>query len=198
MRKSFFYVLALGLLVAFTASSAKADDARIAPMKALAAKIRTTWVEDPVVVNAIKAQNKEHASFTAADIDKLDKKWRAETKTAAGTGPFINKVLSNKLSQFLKQVQAKSGGLYTEIFVEDNKGMNVGQSDVTSDYMQGDEAKWQKTYLVGPKAIHIGPVEQDESTQRFQSHLSLTIVDPATGKPIGAVTIGVDMQTLGV
>ena len=78
----------------------------------------------------------------------------------------------------------------------DNKGLNVGQSDVTSDYWQGDEAKWKKTFLVGPNAVFIDKVEEDESTQQFQSQVSLSIVDPATNIVIGAITIGIDVEVL--
>ena len=38
--------------------------------------------------------------------------------------------------------------------MKDNKGLNVGQSDVTSDYWQGDEAKWKKSYKMGAGAVH--------------------------------------------
>ena len=86
--------------------------------------------------------------------------------------------------------------MVTEIFVMDNKGLNVGQSDVTSDYWQGDEAKWQKTFLAGADAVFIDAVEFDESTQTFQSQLSLPVVDPQSGDVIGAVTIGVNVDTL--
>ena len=78
----------------------------------------------------------------------------------------------------------------------DAKGLNVGTSDVTSDYMQGDEGKWQKTYLVGPDATFIDEVEFDESSKTFQSQVSTTVVDPATGKAIGAVTIGMNVEKL--
>jgi hypothetical protein len=84
--------------------------------------------------------------------------------------------------------------MYTEIFVMDNKGLNVGQSDVTSDYWQGDEAKWQKTYQVGPDAIHVSDVEQDESSQVFQAQVSVPVVDG--GQVIGAVTVGVNVDAL--
>ena len=107
---------------------------------------------------------------------------------------MIDEVLSNALSGFLKNQQAASNGLYTEIFVMDNKGLNVGQSDITSDYWQGDEAKWKKTYLAGTDAVHIGKVKKDESTQKFQSQLSLPIV--VAGKNIGAITIGVNFDEL--
>jgi glycerol-3-phosphate dehydrogenase len=152
------------------------------------------WLKDPAVVNAVKAQNQKHASLTQADIDGMDKKWRAET--GAGSQPMIQAVLSNGLSKFLKAKKDGSKGLYTEIFVMDNKGLNVGQSDITSDYWQGDEAKWQKTYSVGASAIHISDVAKDESTQSFQSQLSLPVVDPANNQVIGAVTIGINVEQI--
>jgi len=150
------------------------------------------WLNNPTVISAVKAQNAENAGLSNADIDALDKKWRAETKN--GNGPTIDAKLSNDLSAYLKKVKADAQGLYTEIFVMDNKGLNVGQSDVTSDYWQGDEAKWQKTFQVGPDAVHVSEVEQDESTQVFQSQVSLPIVDD--GKVIGAVTVGINVDQI--
>ena len=41
-----------------------------------------------------------------------------------------------------------------------------------------------------------GEVEQDESTQIFQSQVSIPISDPATGTVIGAITVGVDVSML--
>jgi len=186
--------VALLLFSAVPADVQAAGDDYVAPMKALAKDKVQSWISNPVVINAIKAQNAAHASFSQGQIDKLDKQWRAETKS--GSKPLINKVLSNQLSAFLKKIQDDSKGLYTEIFVMDNKGLNVGQSAMTSDYWQGDEAKWQKTFQAGPGAIHIGKVSQDESTQRFQSQLSMAITDPVTNQVIGAVTVGVDVEQL--
>jgi hypothetical protein len=153
-----------------------------------------TWLSDPVVVNAIKAQNSETGGLSAGDIDALDQQWRAEAD--AGSGPLIDKVLANELSAFLKGKKDASDGLYSEIFVMDAKGLNVGQSDVTSDYMQGDEGKWQKTYQVGPDAVFIDEVEFDDSSEQFQSQANLTIVEPANGQPIGAITIGINVEKL--
>ena len=75
----------------------------------------------------------------------------------------------------------------------DNKGLNVGQTNGTGDYMQGDEAKWKKTFLVGPKAIFIDDVEKEDGINISQT--SLTVVDSA-GAPIGAVTIGFAVDKL--
>ncbi len=150
------------------------------------------WLNDPAVVSAIKAQNEKHAGMSDADIDAADKKWRAEKK--AGGGDMMNGVLGNALSNFLKGKKDASGGVISEMFVMDNKGMNVGQSDATSDYMQGDEAKWQKTYSVGPDAVFVDEVEFDDSSQAFQSQISAAISDG--GKPIGAITVGVNVEKL--
>lgn len=152
------------------------------------------WISDPVVIDAIKAQNAENAGLGQADIDALDAQWRAET--SAASRPMIDEVLANDLSKFLMQKSEESEGLMTEIFVMDNKGLNVGQSGVTSDYWQGDEAKWQQTYSVGPDAVHFGEVELDESTQTYQSQLSLPVVDPADGSVVGAVTVGINVELL--
>lgn len=153
-----------------------------------------TWLSDPAVVDAIKAQNQAHAGFDDAKVEALDQQWRAEKE--AGSGPLIDKVLANALSQFLKGKKEAAGGKITEVFVMDAKGLNVGQSDVTSDYMQGDEAKWQKTYGVGPDAVFVDEVEFDDSSESFQSQVSGAVVDPATGEAIGAITVGVAVENL--
>lgn len=152
------------------------------------------WLNNSVVVEHIKQQNSAHAELSQADIDAMDKAWRAET--GAGSGLMIDKVLGNALSQYLDSVKETGAGLYTEIFIMDNKGLNVGQSDVTSDYWQGDEAKWQETFLKGPAAINISEVEFDESTQTYQVQLSLPVVDPDDKRVIGAVTVGINVDAL--
>jgi len=154
----------------------------------------TAWVSNPTVVEAIKVQNALHASLSQDEIIAKDKQWRAET--ASADRPLINRVLSNDLSRYLAKVSKEQQGLVTEVFIMDNRGLNVGQSDVTSDYWQGDEAKWRKTFLVGPNAMIIDEVELDESTQTFQSQLSMSITDQATGKVIGAITVGVDVEAI--
>ncbi|MCK4866913.1 MAG: cache domain-containing protein, partial [Alphaproteobacteria bacterium] len=152
------------------------------------------WISDPALIDADKAQNSIHAGLSQADIDALDKKWRAET--AAGAKPMINEVLGRDASK--KLVGHKNGGegLFTEIFVMDNKGLNVAQSDTTSDYWQGDEAKWKKTFLAGPDGLFIDEVEFDESTQTYQAQVSVSIADPDSGEAIGAITIGVNVELL--
>lgn len=181
------------VVMGFTLFGASANDYAPQITKMFNEQVKP-WLSDPVVVDAIKAQNAKTASLSDADIDKLDKQWRAEAK--GGGGPLVSELLGNALSKFLAGKKAAANGVYSELFVMDAKGLNVGQSDVTSDYMQGDEGKWQKTYPVGPDAMFIDEVEFDESSKAFQSQVSATIVDPATGKPIGAITIEMNVEKL--
>jgi hypothetical protein len=152
------------------------------------------WVADPVLLDAIRAQNSRHAALTQAQIEELDATWQAEV--GAPHAPMIGAMLDRAESKHLKGRAQELGGLVTEVFVMDNRGLNVAQSDVTSDFWQGDEAKWTDTYKAGPDAIHVSEVELDESTQTYQSQVSMTVVDPATGAAIGAMTFGIDVAQL--
>ncbi|NJM83102.1 MAG: hypothetical protein HC844_11960 [Tabrizicola sp.] len=153
------------------------------------------WGKNPELVAAIKAQNERHAGLSLDDIDVLDKEWRAEAKGEA-TGDLISSTLALPESIWLRDQQAATAGFVTEVFVMDNKGLNVAQSDQTSDYWQGDEDKWLETYASGGKSIHISEVEYDDSTGTYQSQASLPIFDPASGELIGAITFGINIQSL--
>ncbi|MBX5043345.1 hypothetical protein HJB51_23490 [Rhizobium lentis] len=170
-----------------------AEDAKLAPIADYVKSDVKPWLNDPTIIEAIKAQDAANAKLSEADIEALDKKWRAEVDGSDHS--MIDGVLGNALSKFLQAKKEASGGKITEIFVMDAKGLNVGQSDVTSDYWQGDEAKFQKSYGAGKDAVFVDEIEKDESTQTLQSQASVTISDE-TGTPIGAVTIGVNVDAL--
>ncbi len=171
-----------------------ASDIHVEPVTAyINANVRA-WIEDPAIIEGLKGQNELHAHLTPLDIDGLDAVWRAEF--SSNVQPLIESVISSPLSKFLKDKQIASGGVITEIFVIDAKGLSIGESEVSSDYWQGDELKWQKTYLAGPSILFVDKAEKDESTQTLQSQASLTVCDPETGQPIGAITIGINLDAL--
>ncbi len=150
------------------------------------------WITDPVMIYAIKEQNVAHAGLTERKIKRLDRRWIAE----GGSGPMIGDLLDRQASVLLRDRRELSGGIITEIIVMDQYGLNVAISDPTSDYFQGDEAKYLETYLLGPGAVHVSDIEFDESTQQVQTQVSMTVVDPETGEPIGAVTFGINLEVL--
>lgn len=151
------------------------------------------WLKNPVVEMSISAQNKIYETLPQEEIDKLDKQWRAEREEE--DQPLIAAILSNPLSSYLTQIQAASGGLFTEIFVMDANGLNVGQSAITGDFWQGDEAKFQKTFPNGADAVFVDEAELHEGTKTWRAQVNMTIAD-ANKAPIGAVTVEYNLTEL--
>jgi hypothetical protein len=188
MMKRTFLALAVAMLAAPAAQAVDGTqmktyfDANIAPS-----------MGSEVLVSAIAAQNAMTADYSAAWIEELDQTWRAEVGT--GATPTIDPVLNNAAADFLRDQVAASGGAITEVFIMDAKGLNVAASAVTSDYWQGDEAKFQETFPMGAGAVHYSEIEFDESSQTYQAQISVTLTD-ITGAVIGAMTVGVNADAL--
>ncbi|MEL6680573.1 MAG: type IV pili methyl-accepting chemotaxis transducer N-terminal domain-containing protein [Pseudomonadota bacterium] len=175
------------------ATPGQADIYRI-PLKTYAESQLAAWIEDEALIAAVKVQNTAHADLDQDDIIDLDNVWRAERKTDAR--PVISEMMARPLSRDLAARQDATAGLVTEVFVMDNRGLNVGQSAVTSDLWQGDEAKFLETFATGLNRIHISEVEFDDSTGLFQAQVSMPIRDPGTNTNIGAVTFGINVQPM--
>ncbi len=152
------------------------------------------WAQSDTLTSAIEAQNAITSGYSQDDIDALDTNWRSSVENPGD--PLISSVLGNAASEFLRSQVDGSYGLITEVFIMDARGLNVAASDVTSDYWQGDEAKFTETYPMGPGAAHFSEIEFDDSTQSYQAQISITITDPDTGSPIGAMTVGVTADAL--
>lgn len=153
-----------------------------------------TWASDPSLIAAIRAQNLRTQALPQSEIDEMDRRWRQEVGGA--DRPTVDPVLQNPAAQFLRDRIAASEGVMTEVFIMDSRGLNVAASDATSDYWQGDEAKFTETFNQGASAVHIGDIELDESTQTYQGQVSVAISDPETGAVIGAMTVGLNAEML--
>lgn len=140
------------------------------------------------VIEQVERQNTTHATLTDEEIAALDRRWQQQFGNA--DAPLIHRLMDTPLSDALRRLQLHSSELITEIIVMDNRGLNVAQSSVTSDYWQGDEAKWLQTFRQGTGAEHVGELGRDDSTGSIQIQVSRTISD-SSGRPIGAVTVGV-------
>ena len=174
--------------------AAMANDSHVEVVRNLALTHVKPWLTKPEIINALNARNAETGNLGQAEIDKLDKEWRAATQ--GGDQKLIKSIVSNSISDFLRARKAEAKGVVAEIILMDAKGLNVGVSDVTSDYWQGDEAKWQKTFLVGPDAVFVDDIEMDASSQALSSQVSFSITDPATNTVIGAVTVTINVEQL--
>lgn len=150
------------------------------------------WIETDIVKISIEAQNARLQKLPQDQIDALDKQWVAERES--DDKPLIAATLSNPLSVYLTRLQGKSLGLYAEIFVMDQNGLNVGQSSITGDFWQGDEAKFQKTYDVSGDALFIDEPEWDDDAKIWRGQVSFTLNDEKAS--IGAVTMEVNLTEL--
>lgn len=197
-------VAGLTVAVFFSSAYAFAADATAPVEVAATVKITTLTpavaeelrkiITSRVTTISLNAQNKRYAGIDQNEIDNLDKQWRAETKNE--TQPLIAQLMGNPLSSFLIRKKAESLGLFTEIFVFDAKGLNVGQSSVTSDYWQGDEPKYQETFAKGRDAILIDEPEYDDETKSMRQQVSFAIIDPETNELLGAATVEINVDEL--
>ena len=141
--------------------------------------------DDPVIIAAVKADNAK--GKTLAQIQEMDKKW----KNTPGVADYMKAIMESDCGKYLRKIQ-ESEAFYAEIFVMDNQGANVAMTDKTSDYWQGDEAKFKKSYNGGAGAVFVDKVEFDDSTQSYLVQVSVPVKD--SGKVIGAITIGIDVD----
>lgn len=152
------------------------------------------WIDTDIVRISVDAQNGRLTTLEQSKIDELDNQWKEEREK--DDKPLIAATLSNPLSVYLSRMQGRSLGLYAEIFVMDRNGLNVGQSAITSDFWQGDEGKFQKTFQVSNDAIFIDEPEWDEDAKIWRGQVSFTLTDGDGKTPIGAVTVELNLTEL--
>ena len=71
----------------------------------------------------------------------------------------------------------------------DNKGRNVAVAFATSDYFQGDEAKWLETFGKPLTTRHRAPPEPGHDGTFVAVWISAPLIDVTTQEPIGAVAL---------
>jgi hypothetical protein len=140
---------------------------------------------DPVIVKAVKEENAKGKSLD--QIKEMDGKWLAH----AGVADYMQALMDSECGKYLSKGQKDSPYL-SEVFVMDNQGANVAMTNKTSDYWQGDEAKFQKSFAEGKGAVFVDDVKFDDSSQTYLVQVSVPVMDG--GKAIGAITFGVDVD----
>jgi hypothetical protein len=184
MKKSIIIKLVVTLVVMLTCGWAVAEEAP-QKVKDLAHGPLSQLGTDPVIVAAVKAENAK--GKTLDQIQSKDEKWKA----TAGIVDYMQALMDSECGRHLRQIQG-SESYFAEIFVMDNLGANVAMTDKTSDYWQGDEAKFKKSYNGGQGAIFVDAVNFDDSAQAYLCQVSIPVMDG--GKAIGAITFGIDVD----
>ncbi len=185
-KKSMF--LAVLALTCCVAATAMAGEPAPESVRALASDKLVAYGSDPVIVAAVKAANAE--GRTLEQIQARDAEWMATPGLDAG----MKALMDSECGQYLQKL-LDANAYFSEIFVMDNQGANVAMSDKTSDYWQGDEAKFKESYAGGKGAVHISDVKFDDSTQAYLVQVSVPVRDGDA--VIGAITFGVDVEKIG-
>lgn len=185
MKKCLCVFLSVGLFVVLTATVSLAAEKAPQKIVDLANNTLAAIGADPVIVEAVKAENAKGKSLD--DIKAMDEKW----KGAAGVTDYMQALMDSPCGKHIRDLQ-KSQPYFAEIFVMDNQGANVAMTDKTSDYWQGDEAKFQKSFNNGAGAVFVDDVEFDDSAQAYLVQVSVPVKDG--DKAIGAITFGIDVE----
>lgn len=142
---------------------------------------------NPAVVSAVKQANSKGTSLDS--IKAMDDKWKA----ASGNIPEAQEMMTNEAATALKTAEASNTAM-KESILTDNQGANVAISALTSDYWQGDEAKFVKAFAGGSGKDYIARPKRDDSTGTIISQVSVPVMDG--GKAIGTLTVGVDIKAI--
>lgn len=174
-----FFMAGAGLLQAGEKAPQKVID--------LANSTLAGYGTDPTIVKAVQEENAK--AKTLDQIKAKDEEWKA----FAGIADYMKAIMDSDCGVHIRSIQ-KSAPYFSEIFVMDNQGANVAMTDKTSDYWQGDEAKFQKSFADGAGAVFVDDVKFDDSSQTYQVQVSVPVKDG--DKAIGAITFGVDVDKI--
>jgi hypothetical protein len=133
---------------------------------------------DPAVHAAVVASNA--TVETPEQIKRRDAFWIANPRD-----PLRQAIVQAPCSGKVREM-VKADSVVVEAFVMNDRGTLVCSVAETSDYWQGDEAKWQRTFVDGKDAFVEEPAF-DVSSGKYAIQVSVPIADGA--KRIGAVTL---------
>ena len=159
-----------------------------AKVKAFAKDKLVAVTGNEVLVREAKAQNAKKVPL--AEIQTIDKAWTG----AEAELPIQKEKLSNASAEAIRGL-AKTLPALREVFAMDDQGANVGQNNLTSDYWQGDEDKWKKSFADRKGGVDVGKPKFDKSANVTLQQVSLPLID-ADGTVVGAITVGIALESL--
>ncbi len=180
------------VLLASVSVSAQAEIPKSAALAALPSALvneietlQEAWGKNPDIISAVKQHNAQNISLD--EIKSLDQRWRATPGLASFMMPYFDNPAVDTLSSL-----ESDADFVLESFVMGNQGGVVAATNKTSDYWQGDEAKFTESYASGAGQVHVGEVEFDDSAQAYLVQISVPVM--SAGAAIGAITIGVNVD----
>jgi hypothetical protein len=150
--------------------------------------------EEPGVVDAITAANRGYERMSndaiTGRLEKIEQRW--DTAEAA---PLVKEVLSSHAAGWLRRQREVNPRLLKVIAV-DEVGAAVAASDKPVHYSQTDKEYWAAIYAGGRGAVNVTGVRFDEPTGSNYIGIGVPVLEPGTGRFIGAVSALVDVSSL--
>lgn len=147
-----------------------------APARAQMASVRETalaripraqsMAADPELVRAVSEKNA--ANETMDQIQARDQGWVRNPKD-----PLRATLTESPCAKRLREL-TRDDPLIVEVILMDDQGANVCVSRETSDYWQGDEAKWQKVFSEG-REVFVDQPAFDVSSGTYAIQLSVPV-----------------------
>jgi PAS domain S-box-containing protein len=145
----------------------------------------------------IQASNTQFSSMTDPQqyVDKMNSAWTSVPQNETTT--FMETLIDSQPSEQLRQIENSEntlfhGTVYGSILMTNAYGVNVVQSDKTSDYKQSDETWWQEARKNG---VYLGQGESDK-TNGMTSYTVAYRMDDENGNFIGVAKEVVNIQQI--
>lgn len=175
------------LLAVLAAPLARAQPAHVREAVLARVPLARALASDPELLKALQAKNSARESLD--EIRRKDAEWKGNPQL-----PLRKQLTASPCAQRLRDL-TKDDPLVVEVILMDAQGANACISRETSDYWQGDEAKFQKT-LGADKEIFLDEPAFDASSGTYAIQLSVLV---ANGKDkAGVVTLTLRVRKDGV
>ena len=176
LEKRLLTLIVLGMLAA---PAARAQAPAYVHQTAMArVALAQKMAADPDLVRAVIAKNATGESLN--EIRRKDREWVDSPQY-----PLRKTMTTSACAQRLREL-TKDDLFVVEVILMDAQGANVCVSRETSDYWQGDEAKFQRSFGADKEAFIDDPAF-DASTDTHAIQLTVIVFDGKT--KIGALTL---------
>ncbi|WP_052480895.1 transporter substrate-binding domain-containing protein [Gilvimarinus agarilyticus] len=149
------------------------------------------WRESPVLLTTLATYNQQRVELTDSHIQQADLQWR-QAYQKADTDTLDAMLAPELMGDLPGWGENDRLGYVSEIIVTGARGLNLAVAPYSSDYWQGDEAKFRRTMSLPSGQWFFSEVVFDSSSRHFQVQVSLPLL--LEGERAGVLTVGVDIE----
>ena len=150
----------------------------------------------PSMVRSVTLANMNYEGKAEDEIKSMiatqDQQWKdGDPAIDDLVNMILNSVSSREINTFMKSYPDE-----VEVFLTDIRGLNIGMSARTGDYLQGDEGWWEKAFNNGSGAVSVSPVEYDDSSKTYGMNIGVPVRDFNGEQVIGVLRGTVNVTAL--